>query len=288
MWGTWSITSAAFMAALAAMLLSGINCARADDECAAFWQRYPQANDHDAWSVCHGRHPNLGAPGGGGQQGGGSSDCSDPTLSPPERQICTDDDIFNETIWSAAETGFVGSMTQNIPNIIGCAFGGQFGNCAKVIIPNVIIPTVVTTIDGYVVAKKQEADRQKIRAIDAATADVRKENARLQQSVDAARAMVDASTNNLDQIDEQVKSGQMTLEQAQAEREHILRNKQYLDRLITGLVNRRSEYQQAAGQMNQPSQDFDEQMREMNSQIDQLKQQLAVLNQALAVRNINS
>lgn len=288
MWRKWSITSAAFVATLTAVLLSGITCARADDACAAFWQRYSQATDKDAWSVCQGRHPNLSAPGGGAQQGGSSSDCDDPKLSVSERQICTDDDTFNETILSAAQTGFMNSMAQSLPSLIGCAFGGHFGNCAAVVAPYVVTTTIATTIDGYVVAKQQEASRQKIRAIDLATNDVRSKNEHLQQSVEAARTMVDESKSHLDQIDAQVQSGEMSLQEAQAEREHIVHNREHLDKMISGLEKQRSEYQQAAGQMNQQSPNFDSQIQEMNDEIEQLKQQRDVLNQELAVRNINN
>ncbi|MGO8869616.1 MAG: hypothetical protein ACLQME_24280 [Alphaproteobacteria bacterium] len=214
----------------------------------------------------------------------GSSDCSDPKLTPPERQLCIDNKIFNDTILGGAATWAMAGAGSAL--VLCLITGGKLGTCAIAGAIGAAAGGAAGAIDGYVTAKQQEESRGSIRAIDAATRDVKNDNQRLSQAIQNAELVVKDSTSRLQQIDEQVKSRQMTLEQAQAERERIERNKQNLDQLIASLEERRSEYQEAALKMSQPSQDFDDRLREMNSDIDQLKQQRDALDQALAVRNI--
>lgn len=230
----------------------------------------------------------AGPAGGGAPDAARSSDCGSTALSPQERQLCQDSEdtrTFNNTVLGGAALGAgLGALVGGI----GCLLAhGNTKQCIASAGGGAVVGGIAGGIDGYVTAKRQEAARQRVRAIDAVTNDVRMQNARLQRSVQNAQAVVDADTDRLAQIDGQRASGQLTLEQAMAERAKAENNKQKLDQLIASVEESRNDYQKAAVKTSQYSPDFNAQIQQMNMQIAALTQQRDTLDHALAITSIN-
>jgi chromosome segregation ATPase len=197
-------------------------------------------------------------------------------MTPSQRQLCQDNATFNQTIWGGA---IIGSVAGAALGAIACALAHK--NVALCAAGGAVVGGAVGSFDGYMTAKNQEAARQKIRTIDAVTADIRAENDKLRQSVAAAQAVVRDNSAKLAQMDAQRRANQLDLDQARAQRARIEHDKQNLDSLVNSLEQREQNYRDAGAKTQQSSPDYNAQIRTMETQIAQLRQQRDILNNAI-------
>jgi hypothetical protein len=207
----------------------------------------------------------------------GSDSCNDPKLSGSQRQLCQDDATFNKTVAGGA---ILGTLTGAATGLAGCAVAGS-KNLAACTAIGAGAGLFAGGVAGYVVAKKQEAAKKNIRAIDSVTADLRQQNAALRTDVNAARDVSTQGQRKLAQLKAEQASGQISASQAEAERDRIKQDNKRLGDLVDHMQEREDNFRSAGQQVNQSSADYQHQLSEMQTNINQLKQQKAALEQAM-------
>ncbi|MEI6559916.1 MAG: hypothetical protein WCO00_16055 [Rhodospirillaceae bacterium] len=218
----------------------------------------------------------------GGQDQGG---CSGAATTTEERQLCADNEVFNQTIWGGVAQGaLIGAGIAGL----GCAlFGGRTKNCLIAAGAGAAVGGAVGGLDGYSKAKEEEATKQNIRKVDAIANDLRTENARLAASLANARTVVKTDRARLAQLQRQVAAGQTSLAQARAERDRVQKHKETLDSMIANLEKRQDDYITAKNTSGESSRDYEAQAAQLSRQIADLKSQRdalsATLNKSLPV-----
>jgi archaellum component FlaC len=114
---------------------------------------------------------------------------------------------------------------------VGCAVGGAIGGGV-----------------GAYVADKQEKFATKEQQLDAMIGDVRGENQRLSGLISSTQQVIADDKARMDQIDQQLASGKITMEQAKKQIASVDDNRAYLDNTIKELRKRKDTYAEAAKQ----------------------------------------
>lgn len=207
----------------------------------------------------------------------GMENCNDPALIPAEQQICKDDATFNQTIAGGA---FMGALIGAGGGAAGCALAGK--NPAACAAVGAVGGAVAGGVGGYVVAKKQEASKNHIRAIDGVTADIRKQNEALSSQVVTARQVVDHAEQKLASVNAAVRAGTMSADQANAERARFARDSKRLGDIVEHLKKQEKEYEEAGQQIGEKNTDYNNQIVAMRANIATLQQQKSALDSAMA------
>ena len=208
----------------------------------------------------------------------GKESCTDPSLSPSQQQLCKDDSAYTQTIAGGAA---LGAVIGAAGGAIGCAISHKANPlvCGAV---GLGVGLFAGGVAGYVVAKKQEATTNNRRAIDVVTDDVRQQNKSLRTEVNAARTVALEDQQKLSRIKTATRNGQMTADQAQAERSRIANDSKHMATIISHLEEQQNNFQNAGQQLNQPSGDYNRQLADMRGQIDTLKHQKDTLDRAMS------
>lgn len=215
--------------------------------------------------------------------GGGFSlfdSASDENLTPEERALREEADVFNETVFGGAATGaaVLGGLcvlsgllnNKNLSNcLVAAGVGAAFG-----------------ALDGYLVAKRQEASRKGVREIDLVTQDVEKDNQKIEKVNARARKVRDQNLERIRDAEEKRRNQQISAEQLAREREHLRDNIAFLQETIDKLEKRRNEYEKAAQQLDGQGrgdttvlrQKIDEQTRRIAA-LEQMKRDLEKANE---------
>jgi hypothetical protein len=208
----------------------------------------------------------------------GTENCTDPSLSPSQQELCKDDAAYNRTIAGGA---LLGGAVGAAGGALTCAITGKANPlvCGAV---GLGIGLFAGGVTGYVVAKQQQATTDKRRAIEGVTDDVRKQNEALRTEVNAARTVAAEDQKKLARINAATRSGEMTAEQAQSERARIADDSKHLETIIQHLETQQGNYQSAGQQLNQTSADYTRQLADMKGQIDIMKRQKETLDRAIS------
>lgn len=176
---------------------------------------------------------------------GGSS--SGRPLTASEQRMREQAATYNQTIVEGALTGCgVGALggllvgasggknkgkNMLVDAAIGCAVGGVIGGGV-----------------GAYVADKQEKYATKEQQLDAMIGDVRDENQRLSGLISSTQQVIADDKARMDQIDQQLATGKLTMEQARKQMASVDDNRLYLDNTIKELRKRKDTYAEAAQQ----------------------------------------
>lgn len=162
-----------------------------------------------------------------------------------------------------AGVGAVGSKKKKGQNALlgaalGCAVGGVVGAGA-----------------GAYIADKQEQFATKEQQLDSMIADVRGDNQKLSQLISNTQMVIADDKARMDQIDQQLASGKITMDQARKQMASVDDNRTYLDNTIQGLRKKKETYAEAAKQTTSdvPKAKADA----MNQEIATLERQIAQL-----------
>nr|WP_294509954.1 hypothetical protein [uncultured Rhodopila sp.] len=208
----------------------------------------------------------------------GTENCAEPSMSPAQQQLCKDDATYHQTVaGGAAVGGAVGAGT----GALACALSGKANPlmCAAI---GLGIGLFAGGVTGYIVAKKQQAAKDNKRAIDSVTDDVREQNNALRSQVAAARAVSIEDQKKLARINSATRAGQISAQEAEAQRASIASDRRHLDDMISHLEDRQKNFQSAGQQLEQPSTDYNRQLADMNQQIEVLKKQKDALDRAMS------
>lgn len=174
----------------------------------------------------------------------GSATSADYPMTSAEKQLAEDNQIYNETI-----------------------FGGLVGG-----------------LDGYMVAKKQEAARAKVREIQLVTRDVEAENDRIAKSIANMDLVIGQTRTSLEQGRKDFKNGKINAVQAKKTEDRAKRNLTAVDGLISGMETRNKEYTDVSKQLKAQGENtaqLDKQIADARTQIERKKKERDLLAQDL-------
>ncbi|UEM20662.1 hypothetical protein JL100_026875 [Skermanella mucosa] len=210
-----------------------------------------------------------------------SSNCEDPSLSGAERQLCLDNKSFNNTVLGGA---LAGGAIGGGAAALGCLAAKENPlTCALI---GLTVGALIGAADGYATAKTQEASRQNVRAIDLVTADIRRDNEKLESMLRSSEAVSRENRTRLAQAEQQLRSGRITLKQAQAEKAKAESGKKQIEATLASMEDAKKAYERTQQQTGQSSPAFAREMQDMEKQIAQMRQQRDALNQAITTSRI--
>lgn len=160
-------------------------------------------------------------------------------LTPAERRLRADNDIFNETIFGGAVTGAIQGA------IIGGIFGLLSGDLKKAGRGAAIgagVGAVAGTLDGYLVAVRQEAARKKIREIEVVADQVEAENARIERSIENMDLVIAQTRRDIDRARADHAAGRMSLDELKDRETRARRNVDAMDDLMASIEERNDQY----------------------------------------------
>lgn len=181
-------------------------------------------------------------PGGSGPSIFSSAE-SEQNLTPAERRLRRDNQIYNETL--------LGGVAQGA--IVGALFGaivglssGKLKNAVQGAAIGAAAGGVVGGLDGWRVATRQEAANKNIREIELATDKVVAENRAMQQSLDNIDVVIAATTRNLRTARDGYRANTVSLDEMRAREARARSNVKQTEELIEKLEDRQQEQEEIA------------------------------------------
>src|SRR5215470_13100244 len=155
----------------------------------------------------------------GGRYGGGfggysynsSSSGSNTNLTSDEKLLREQSDSFvQDNVFGGAATGAVVGCL--LGGVLGALLGGRASSAAIGCGAGAAGGAIVGGVDGYMNAKAAQNQSNKILMTRSVTADIRKENGKLETAVQTAQRVVDADQKKLDQIKADLAAKTITIE----------------------------------------------------------------------------
>ena len=203
-------------------------------------------------------------------EGGGVS------LTPEERALREEAQVFNQTVLGGAAAGAA------IGGFACMMFGSSLGDCAA----EAAIGAVAGGIAGYVTASKQKAANEQVRATDIVTRDIHAENERLASLVATARSVLEENRASNEELRARIVNNEAEAGEIDAQRRKIQSNVEVLNGVIANLNEKRSQYTEVAGNLDDEGKDtaaLRKQVREMSEQLDLLVEYRSALEEELDV-----
>jgi hypothetical protein len=184
-------------------------------------------------------------PGGSGPSIFSSAE-SERNLTPAERRLRRDNQVYNETL--------LGGVAQGA--IVGALLGGLFGlasgklkNAAQGAAIGAAAGGLFGGLDGWRVATRQEASSKNIREIELATDKVVAENRAMQQSLDNIDVVIAATTRNLRTARAGYRSKTVSLDEMRAREARARSNVKQTEQLIDKLEDRQQDQEEIASSL---------------------------------------
>lgn len=198
----------------------------------------------------------------------GTSSQSDSNLTPAERRLRADNDVFNETIFGGAVSGAVKGA------IIGGIFGllsGDLKQAGRGAAIGAGVGAVAGTIDGYLVAVRQEAARKRVREIEVVADEVEAENARIEQSIQNMDIVIAQTRRDIELARADHAAGRISLQELRNREVRARRNVDAMDDLLASMEKRTDQYDDVTDQIQRDGVNT----AEVDREIDETKRLLA-------------
>jgi len=205
-------------------------------------------------------------------------------LTPAEQQMRQDSDRFNKTVIGGVATG--AAIGAGVGLLAALLSGGNSKDARNAAIGGAVIGGIAGGVDGYVTAKKEQAGRSEIRTLQAAAADVRQDNQKLQAFLDSSNTVLAEGKSRLAALQGDVAARRVSAQQAEEARKREEQNIASMNATLAQAKKTRDQYAQAAQQISNSPQnrrDIDAEIANMNKNIGQLEGNIAEYNRALAV-----
>ncbi|MGB0695784.1 MAG: hypothetical protein ACPGOY_09045 [Rhodospirillaceae bacterium] len=202
-------------------------------------------------------------------------------MTPQERRLQRDNQIFNETIAGGAVEGAV------IGAVLGLALGVATGDMDNALIGAGIgagAGALVGGFDGWRTATKQEANRRKIREIKAATDKIAGENRKLRSSIANIDTVIQQTQAKLETARANYNQNKGSLAEVQAAEARTRRNLDMMDDLIDSIEDRQDELQEISNTYRQEGEntaEIDREIAATRTQLAQRKKERDLLEQEL-------
>ncbi len=206
------------------------------------------------------------------------------TESPAEAQMREDSIKFSATVIGGAAAGCaIGAVV----SALGCKVSGSDSHKSRqCALAGCVVLGAAGAADGYYVAKKQQASRDKVRETNAIAADIRQDNQRIQAFLDSSSVVVAESRARLARIHADTASRKLTADQAAGERRKIEQNRDLMQNTLDEMKKSRDVYVGAAKQASSAqgsNRNLDSEIRQMNQKIAALERSVRIMNTALSV-----
>ena len=205
-------------------------------------------------------------------------------LTPAEQQMRQDSERFDKTVIGGVLTG--AAIGAGIGALAALLSGGNSKNVRNAAIGGAVIGGVAGGVDGYVTAKKEQSGRNEIRTLQAAAADVRQDNQKLQAFLDSSSTVLAEGKQRLAALQGDVAAKRLSAQQAEEARTREEQNIASMNATLAQAKKTRDQYTQAAAQLSNSPQnrrDMDAEIARMNQQVNQLEGNITEYNRALAV-----
>ncbi len=228
--------------------------------------------------------PLAGCPTTGPLQAGGSpgAAASGRPLTAAEQRMRQDEERFNKTVIGGMLTG--AAIGAGTGLLVGILSGGNSKELRNATVTGAVAGGVLGGIDGYVTAKKEANGRDEVRAMQAAAADVRQDNQKLQAYLDSSNQVLAEGKNRLAALRGDLNAKRISTEQAsqllRQEEQNIGSMRSTLDQA----KKTRDQYTQASAQFKgtpQQKRDLDGEISRMGRQVAQLEGNISDYNKAL-------
>ena len=188
-------------------------------------------------------------------------------LSPEERQMREDANVFRNTVLGGAATyagaaGLLCILEHGTDNVDKCAAYAAVGG-------------LVGAMDGYLTAKKQEASRKKVREIDLIAEEIEERNAGIQKMVDSSRKVVEQNRERIEEVKQQVAQNEVQEERLAEEQKRLQANIEVMNSTIATLMEDKTTYDALADKLEQEG----ENVAGLRSRVDSMSLQIAALEQ---------
>src|SRR5512134_2455925 len=140
-----------------------------------------------------------------------SSSPQAPPMTADEEQLRREANTFNTTV---VQGSLLGAGLGILAGVLIGATTGRVENMVKYGAVGGVAGGVLGGVDGYTVAKQQEAGNNRIRMIQSMTRDVEADNHKLQALVESSNRILEDSTRQLAEINEQVEARTASLAEA--------------------------------------------------------------------------
>lgn len=214
------------------------------------------------------------------QLGGGGS--TGPRTA-TEQQMHADQERFNKTVLGGFLAAAAACAVTGV--LIGILRGDPKKDIAKLGVWGGLGCGVLGGIHGYVTARRELAGNNEIRALQAATEDVRRDNQNLQAYLASSGAVLEEGKARLAGLQRDLAAKRISTEQAQQARQREEQNIASMQTTLAEARKTRDQYE-AARQLaggSQDKKDLDAELARMNRQVAQLEKHIADYNQALSV-----
>lgn len=205
-------------------------------------------------------------------------------LSEAEQRMRQDSDRFNQTVIGGILTGAVAGAAAGA--LAAILTGGNKKEIRNTAVAGAVVGGTIGGIDGYVTAKKEQGGRDEIRTLQAATADVRQDNNKLQAFLDSSGTVLAEGKARLAALRNDVAAKKLSAQEADAARKREEQNIASMNATLTQAKKTRDQYTQASAQFAgtpQSRRDLDAELARMNKQVAQLENNISDYNRALAV-----
>ena len=188
-------------------------------------------------------------------------------LSPEERQMRQDSNVFRNTVLGGVATGAtIGAVACILK------YGtDDLDKCAAI----AAVGGIVGAMDGYLTAKKQEASRQKVREIDLITEEIEERNAGIRKMVNSSHKVVEQNRKRIEEVKLQVAQNEVQEERLADEQKRLQANIDVMDKTITTLMEDKAAYEAIANKLEQDG----ENVAGLRSKVESMKLQIAALEQ---------
>lgn len=204
--------------------------------------------------------------------------------TPVERQMRADSDRFNQTVIGGILTGTVAGATTGA---LAAWLTGRDGKAVRnAAVAGAVVGGAIGGISGYVTAKKEQAGRSESRALQAAAADVRQDNQKLQAFIDSSSNVLAEGKLRLTALQGDVAAGHISVEQAAAARQREEQNIASMNITLAQAKKTRDQYIQAAAQLDGTAldrRDLDAEIARMNKHVAHLEGNIAEYKRALTL-----
>ena len=211
--------------------------------------------------------------------GGSSSDNSS-----AETQMRENASRFTATVLGGAAAGCgLGAIVSALSCKLAGNDAAKTRQCA---LAGCVVLGAAGAADGYYVAKKQQASRDKVRETNVIAADVRTDNQRIQAFLDSSSMVVAESRTKLAQIKADTTTKRIGADQANEQRRKIEQDRDLMQSTLDEMKKSRDVYAGAARQASAASgsnRDLDGEISQMNQKIAALERNVRAMNTALSV-----
>jgi hypothetical protein len=205
-------------------------------------------------------------------------------LTPAELQMRADEERFQKTVIGGVIQGaMIGAAIGAVAALIG---GGNTKDAVRGAGIGAVVGGAAGGIDGYVTAKREQAGKNELKALQAAAKDVSEDNAKLQAFLDSSDVVLKEGKTRLAALKGDLDAKRITTQEADAARKREEQNIASMKTTLAQAKKTKDEYAKAAAQFKgspQEKSNLDAEINRMNQQVAKLESNIADYNRAVGV-----